>query len=44
MYQVVMRGFQYFVVNSQGATCAGPYITRPDAQLAADKLNRSKRK
>jgi hypothetical protein len=42
MYQVVVRGFQYFVVNRQGVTCAGPYITRHDAQLVADKLNRSK--
>jgi hypothetical protein len=40
-YQVVVRGFQYFVVDSHGVTCAGPYIIRHDAQLAADKLSRS---
>ncbi len=42
MYQVIMRGFQYFVVNSQGVTCAGPYTNRIDAQVAADGLNRSR--
>lgn len=42
MYQVVMRGLQYFVVNSQGVTCAGPYRTRHDAQFAADSLNGSR--
>jgi hypothetical protein len=42
MFQVVMRGFDYFVVNRRGVSCAGPYIIRHDAQLVADKFNRSK--
>jgi hypothetical protein len=42
MYQVIMRRFEYCVVNGRGVTCAGPYIIRHDALLAADKLNRRK--
>jgi hypothetical protein len=42
MYRVIMRGFQYFLVNGQGVTFSGPYGTRPEAQLAADGLNRSR--
>jgi hypothetical protein len=42
MYRVIMRGFQYFVVNGQGVTCAGPFGTRHEAQFAADRLTRSR--
>jgi hypothetical protein len=40
MFGVVMRSFQYFVVNRQGESWAGPYWTRHDADLAAESLNR----
>jgi hypothetical protein len=42
MYRVIMRAFQYYVVNGQGVTCAGPFATRHEAQFAADGLNRSR--
>jgi hypothetical protein len=42
MYQVIMRRFEYYVVNGRGVMCAGPYIIRHDALLAADQLNRRK--
>jgi len=42
MYQVVMRGFQYFVVNDRGVTCAGPFGSRPPALHAAEVLSRSR--
>jgi hypothetical protein len=42
MYRVIMRGFQYFVVNSQGVTCGGPYGTPVEAQIAADGFNRGR--
>jgi hypothetical protein len=40
MYQVTICQFEFLVVNSQGVRCAGPYIMRHDAQLAANQLNR----
>jgi hypothetical protein len=40
MFGVVMRSFQYFVVNRRGESWAGPYWTRHDADLAAESLNR----
>jgi hypothetical protein len=42
MYQVVMCHFEFLVMNGQGVRCAGPFIMRHDAQMAADQLNRSK--
>jgi hypothetical protein len=42
MFRVIVRGFQYFVVNSQGVACAGPYGTRIEAQQAADRLTRGR--
>jgi hypothetical protein len=43
MYRVILRGTQYFVVNRQGVTRAGPYSSRRQAQALADRLNRGKR-
>jgi hypothetical protein len=39
MCRATTRGFQYFVVNSQGLTCGRPHETQ--AQIAADRRNRN---
>jgi hypothetical protein len=39
MFRVVLRGSQYFVVNDQDITRAGPYDAQLPAQVAAAWMN-----
>jgi hypothetical protein len=43
MYQAIRRGFEYVVVNREGAPGTGPYAFRDDAQSVAVRLTRERR-